>query len=291
MVSSIHHLFRRLSACFVTVAQQRVSSPGCRLRAWRSPLTCLAVLLISGLLPAVALAQSRPPSEPLQGMPPHPRLEEKIKRGEVRLPAHLRDESAMGIRPAAVRAAASGSVTTINVLAIKVDFSDQAHSSTIASNYFDNLLFAAPVAGQRGSVRDYFSKVSYGQVDIAGPKLPSTIGWQRAPQPMSYYVGSDSCTGNTYPYNCQKLAEDILQAVNSQVDFSQYDNNHDGTMEEPVLLIHAGTGSEYCADQTCVNRTIWSHSAPLASPITLDGVTVQSYSSCRSTSATRSPAT
>ena len=39
------------------------------------------------------------------------------------------------------------------------------------------------------------------------------------------------------------------------MDFSQYDNNHDGDME-PIMIIHAGAGAEYTGSKT----DIWSHS-------------------------------
>ncbi len=157
----------------------------------------------------------------------------------------------------------------INALAVVVNFSDKV--KTVTATYFDTLMFAAPVAG-RGSVRDYYSEVSYGAVDIVTVNLPSALGWRRAPSTYAYYVNNNYCTDGVYPNNCQKLAEDIVDAINSVVDFSNYDSNSDGYME-PIMLIHSGRGAEF----TGATTDIWSHSWSLRTARSYDGVTIQDY--------------
>ncbi len=230
-------------------------------------LAVVLLFLTSGLLPAA-------PSAP-QAMPPHPRVWEKIQRGELALPRFLADPAwarAKGIETP--RARPKGLTGTLNALAVAVKFSDNAN--TVTASFFDSLIFAAPVAG-RGSVRDYFNEVSYGQVDIVTVNLPSSLGWRTAPQTYAYYVGycgsnCGYCFDSPYPNNCQKLAEDIVDAVNSVVDFSQYDNDGDG-YAEPIMLIHAGPGAEFTGNP----HDIWSHSWSLMNPRTYDGVTIADY--------------
>ncbi len=233
----------------------------------------LSFWLLFLLLPAPLPEAAASPG--LQAMPPHPRLWEKFDRGEISLPRFITDPAyarSLGInQPRGRPRSLTGS---INALAVVVDFNDKVH--TVTASFFDTLIFAAPVAG-RGSVRDYYSEVSYAQVDIVTVNLPSSLGWQRAPQTYAYYVGycgvnCGYCGDSPYPNNCQKLAEDIVDAVNGVVDFSNYDNDGDGNIE-PIMLIHAGPGAEFTGDP----HDIWSHSWSLRYPRNYDGVTIADY--------------
>jgi len=232
----------------------------------------LVTLLLLMLVGPRAAAR---PSDVPQGMPPHPRVWEKILKGELALPRFLADPvwaRAQGIDTP--RGKPKSLTGTLNALAVVVQFSD--HPGTVAASFFDSLIFAAPVSG-RGSVRDYFSEVSYGQVDIVTVNLPSSLGWRMAPQTYAYYVGycgsnCGYCIDSPYPNNCQKLAEDIVDAVNSVVNFSQYDNDGDG-YAEPIMLIHAGPGAEFTGNP----HDVWSHSWSLHNPRVYDGVTIADY--------------
>jgi M6 family metalloprotease-like protein len=228
--------------------------------------------LLFAMLAATILPAASPAGSPPQAMPPHPRVVEKLEQGQARLPAYMTDPSLarrMGIDaagPAPARAPLTGS---IRALAVLVDFSDKVH--TVTASFFDTLLFASPVTG-RGSVRDYFHEISYGAIDIVTVTLPSSVGWVRAPQTLEYYTNSGFCIEGAYPRNCQKLAEDVVDAVNGVVDFAQYDNNNDG-LTEPVMLVHAGRGAEY----TSSVADIWSHSWSLYNARNYDGKFITSY--------------
>jgi len=233
------------------------------------PRFALVLLLVVLVVPAVP---GRPAlgSATLSAMPPHPRLYERIARGEVSLPRFLTDPAwARSVGLESPRGAPRPLQGTLNVLAVAVQFSDNAH--TVTASYFDTLMFAAPAA-DRGSVRDYYDEVSYGTVDIVTVNMPGSLGWQTAPQTYGYYVGGANCLDAPYPNNCQKLAEDVVDAINGVVDFSNYDNDGDGYME-PIVLIHSGPGAEF----TGSNDDIWSHSWGLQNPRNYDGVVVSAY--------------
>ncbi len=219
-------------------------------------------------LPLLLPAGHPPRQERPRIMVPHPdRLAQWIEEGT--LPAHLRDPlffQRKGLeRPAERTFQPSG---PINALAVVVEFSD--HARTVTASFFDSLIFAPPVGG-RGSVRDYYDEVSYGQVDIVTVDLPSSLGWQMAPLTYAYYVNGNYCF-SSYPRNCQKLAEDIVDAINPLVDFAQYDADGDGIME-PIMLVHSGPGAEFTNNP----NDIWSHSWMLAFPRFYDGVTIDRY--------------
>jgi immune inhibitor A len=221
----------------------------------------------------------------LLAMPPHPSLDGLIAAGKAKLPTFYTDRARVAQRAAArakakaltkapkkgVAKAGAPISGSIKALAVVVDFSDKVH--TVTATYFDTLIFAPPVASGLGSVRDFYNKVSYGQVDIITVNLPSSKGWVRAPQTYDYYVNSAYGTDSPYPNNSQKLAEDVVDALHTAgVDFSQYDNTGSG-VTAPIMLIHAGPGAEASGDV----HDIWSHSWSLQNPRTYNGVTIQDY--------------
>ncbi len=158
-------------------------------------------------------------------IPPHPSLIDKIKRGEIAEPYTLSNLNLIrskGVdqpwsspnlqmlkkQNAFSRTFGPESVPTGNwkALVILVQFTDKA--SQVNSNYFDNLIFGQST----GTLRDYYNKVSYGNLDIVTVNLPSTMGWVTAPQPYSYYLNGQNGMGS-YPNNSQRLVEDIVNLV------------------------------------------------------------------------------
>ncbi len=206
-------------------------------------------------------------------MPPNPRLYDDLQSGDVQLPRFMTDPvwaQSVGLEGSSVDAASTTPISgTLNVLAVAIDFSDKVH--TVTATAFDSLLFAAPRNGF-GSVRDYYNEISYGRVDLVTVNLPSSMGWKRMSNTYAYYTNGQYCTGGTYPHNCQKLAEDVINAIDGVVDFKKYDNNGDG-IAEPIVIIHAGEGAEFSNDP----NDIWSHSWNTNTPLTKDGVKVSSY--------------
>ncbi len=238
----------------------------------RGASTLLAIGVIAVLAGTVA------------AVPPHPDLNDEIAAKTITLPAFLTDRSiqqSKGIctgcdTHADAISAATGrpyqtasAVGDFKVLAILVDFSDNVASTS--ATYFDSLIFDSAGA----TIRDYFDEISYGQLDIVTDDLPSNIGWVRAPQTYAYYVDSGYGTDSPYPNNSQGLFRDLIDAVDPQVDFSQYDNNNDGAVDV-VMIIHAGRGAEKSGS---VND-IWSHKWALygtSGPVQRDGVWLADY--------------
>ncbi|UCH09750.1 MAG: M6 family metalloprotease domain-containing protein, partial [Fidelibacterota bacterium] len=220
-------------------------------------------------------------------MPPHPRYKEQLAQGLIAKPyflEHIDELRSRGVSTpwaapavqrdrsiqatAAVRSVGPDEPPTgaYKALVILVDFSDQV--SQVAAAEFDTLIFdPAP-----GTLWDYYQDVSYGTLDIVTVNLPSTIGWIRADSAYSYYVDGQNGFGD-YPRNAQRLAEDVVNAANSLVDFSQYDNDGD-TFVDALFIVHTGPGAEY----TWSDYDIWSHAWVTNSDILLDGVYVRHYS-------------
>ena len=73
--------------------------------------------------------------------------------------------------------------------------------------------------GCNGSVRDYYLDVSNGQLDLTN----EVYGWYRAKHPKSWYEGLQGYSGS------DSLMKEVFAYFDSQVDFSRYDNDKDGT--------------------------------------------------------------
>jgi immune inhibitor A len=211
-------------------------------------------------------------------MPPHPELIKQIKSGEMPTPYFLANHNALmkkGVnKPSAAIAEAAafglsapalGPSGDFKALALLVDFSDNV--SQVTATYFDTLVFGAGP----NSVRDYYDEVSYGSLTIVTVHLPSSIGWLRAPQEYTYYTNNANGFG-AYPQNAQKLVEDIVDAADAVVDFSQYDGDSDGYVDA-LFVIHAGPGAEYTGN----DNHIWSHKWGI-NPRLKDGVYISTYS-------------
>lgn len=121
----------------------------------------------------------------------------------------------------------------------------------------------------KGSISDYFKAQSGGQFlldfDVAGPVT--------LPHGYSYYGQNDD---DGYDKRPTKMVREACQAVDGSVDFSKYDWDGDGEVEE-VFVVYAGNGEH---DTTNQPNLIWPHMDNLANyheELTLDGVTINTY--------------
>lgn len=121
----------------------------------------------------------------------------------------------------------------------------------------------------KGSISDYFKAQSGGQFlldfDVAGPVT--------LPHRYSYYGQNDDYGYDKRP---KEMVKEACQAVDGSVDFSKYDWDGDGEVEE-VFVVYAGNGEHDTNNQP---NLIWPHMDNLANygeQLTLDGVTINTY--------------
>ena len=149
-------------------------------------------------------------------------------------------------------------------LCILIGFSDKAFTKTKAD--FENLLnqIGYSTDGAVGSVYDYYNENSYGKLNlsftVAGPYVASHT--------MSYYGANDK---NGYDTNPEALVGEAVTLADTTVDYSEYDNDKDGTVDG-VYVIHAGYGEDSGASA----NTIWAHTGSIPQ-LTLDGKTISDY--------------
>lgn len=158
------------------------------------------------------------------------------------------------------------SPTYLNALVILVDFSDNpADTVDNTPAKFEDLLFSEGTY-PTGSMNDWYLENSYDQVGITG----QITRWVRLPHPYSYYVDNQNGFGD-YPRNAQGMAEDAVAAVDSFVDFSQFDNDNNGEVDA-LFIVHAGPGAEATGNDS----DIWSHSWSFGTQYR-DGVALSGY--------------
>ncbi len=162
--------------------------------------------------------------------------------------------------------------TTFRVLVILIDFQDKYYTGGFTAGTvsdFDSLLFSDGI-NPTGSMKEFYYQNSYGNFILQG----DVVGWYRAANNADYYTnfcdGSDGL--GSYPHNAQKLVEEAVDAADPYVDFSQYDNNGDGTVDG-IFVVHAGTGYEETGNPCEIHSHQWSISSRYK-----DGVYVRPYS-------------
>jgi hypothetical protein len=133
-----------------------------------------------------------------------------------------------------------------------------------AENYTDN--------GFKGSVKDYFKAQSAGQFELDF----DVVGICPLKNPCSYYGGNDAYTGDDL-HAGEMVAEACQWAATQGVDFSKYDWDGDGEVDQ-VFVLYAGKGE---ADGGA-ESTVWPHEYALSESdygksLSFNGVKVDTY--------------
>jgi M6 family metalloprotease-like protein len=153
---------------------------------------------------------------------------------------------------------------TVRVLAVLVDWIDRP--ATYPPAAIDSLIFSRDVRSG-GSVADYYHEMSYGQLAVTG----DVVGW---------------ISGGTYSPFFD--FEDLLPAVDTLVNFSDYDADFDNVVDA-VVFVRSGTGEEDSHDPD----DIWSYAVlyfPGAGPGPFDGKRVSRWNTSPETRPLHDPA-
>ena len=154
-------------------------------------------------------------------------------------------------------------------LVILAEFADTTFTIQNTKQVFTNYLmneghFSETAYAQNRNykgVRGYFKDCSYGQFtptfDVVGPV--------KLPKPQTYYGAEND--------NITDLMTDACNAVDNEVDFSQYDANGDGLVDL-VYIIYAGHSANYRGN---ASTDIWPKSGTTILSKTFDGKSIRRY--------------
>jgi len=135
----------------------------------------------------------------------------------------------------------------VNVLTILIQFQDVKfeQSAEVTQDYFNRLMndenFTHPNKGDTitGSVREYWEKVSYGQLSTN----TTVVGPYTASNNIKYYKTiRDSIDGSLKTYRTRKLIKEAIKAAANDVDMQLFDNDNNGFVDF-VHIVFAGTRS------------------------------------------------
>jgi len=121
--------------------------------------------------------------------------------------------------------------------------------------------------GAQGCVQDFFREMSYGQFIVTTEVAPHIY---TADHEMAYYGTNDA---NGDDQNAGVLMKEACEKADADgVDFTQYDNDGDGSVDG-VYIVYSGYGEATSG----IENTIWPHAGGISGE-TFDGKTVSKYS-------------
>lgn len=156
-------------------------------------------------------------------------------------------------------------------IVILVEYQDTKFRLDDPHDYFSRMLNETGFSdlGGTGCAKEYFSLNSNGNFncdfDVYGPVTLS--------KNMSYYGGNNAAGNDMHPAD---MVKEACEQLDDEVDFSEYDRNHDGVVDN-VFVFYAGRGE---ASGGAAN-TVWPHSWSMTSAgypnLYFDGVRIHTY--------------
>ena len=152
------------------------------------------------------------------------------------------------------------------VLVILMQYSDL--SMVKSQNDFNDLFNGIGYSddGAKGSVCDFYTDVSYGQLQL----LCDIIGPFTSQHNMKYYGSNDRNGDDNHP---EELFEEAIKQASEHVSLKDYDADNDGFVDN-IHIIFAGHGEEAGAS----DDAIWSHEATFYKPYEIQGMKIDRYS-------------
>jgi len=190
---------------------------------------------------------------------------EKVSEIATNIRAERAEQNALFMKSAAP--AATNAIGERGIV-ILVNFSDKAFVTPDPNYSFCNLLNQTGYSQNHaiGSARDYFTECSNGafqpNFDVYGPYT--------LPQTLNYY-GQNDANGNDL-HAVQMIIDACTAAYNAGVDFSRYDTDGDGYVDN-VFVFYAGYGEASGAPA----NTIWPHRFVVSSKPKFGTVKIYDY--------------
>ena len=157
-------------------------------------------------------------------------------------------------------------------LILLVNFADKKFNEANTKTFYERMANEEGYSerGFHGSIRDYFLAQSNGAFDVSF----DVVGPVEMQNGYAYYGSgrtSTNAAGNAY-----KMVIEACKAADKDVDFSKYDWNGDGEVDQ-VVIVYAGPGFATGGD----DNTIWPHETGLSAftndQLTLDGMKIEKY--------------
>ncbi len=185
--------------------------------------------------------------------------------------------AAEGAPPLGVAFAASAPAWAGNdtdILFIAVEFTDTGCTFTPAQ--MQTSMFGGGASGP-GDLDDYFDEISYGDLQLDGTVVGDGGGTadcvHLANSRAFYNDDGTNADGD------DDLVREAIANVDPGVDFSQYDNDNDGTIDALGIIYAGGGPHDGCAAGTNADN-LWPHSGKISSPgptVSADSKTIDPF--------------
>lgn len=160
----------------------------------------------------------------------------------------------------------------IKALVLLVEYSDVSFKLSDPKGYFTDMLTREGfnLYNGTGSVHDYFVQNSRGQFD---PEF-DVFGPVKLAKPMAYYGANDNNGDDVKPH---EMVIDACRALNSQINFADYDMDNDGEVDN-IYVFYAGWGeASHSQEPDCIWPHSWDISEGAGESVFLDGKLLNRY--------------
>jgi immune inhibitor A len=179
------------------------------------------------------------------------------------------DRFPLGTSLASIREAAADRAPLrgdVRVVVVLIEYSDQAMNET--ASHFEDLFFSTGKL-PNGSVREYYTEVTGGLINITG----EVVGPFTMPQTGAWYANGNFGIGKGGgEARAPQMAHDAAVAADPSVDFGPYDNDGNGYVDA-FIVVHPGPGGEASGQKT----DIWSHKWTLPVEYSTDNTRIFGY--------------
>ena len=166
------------------------------------------------------------------------------------------------------RASSNISLTKGNqkVLCILMEFPDRSFTKTKAD--FQNMWNQTGynVEGSMGSVKDFYSENSYGQMNVTA----TVVGPYMAEHNSSYYATNGP--EHIYQSNVRTLVREAIKAAKNDIQFANFDINGDNLVDA-IHIVHAG----YAQSANLNIGLIWPHQGALITAVGQNNYKAKEY--------------
>ena len=193
------------------------------------------------------------------------------------LRAFNRERAREGVQPLGkprLLAAPSWAGGDTDVLFVMVEFSDAQCTFTPAQ--MQTNMFGGGASGP-GDLDDYYDEISYGELALVGTVVGDNGGTAdcvNLPNNRAFYNDDASNADGD---------DDVVRAaiadIDANVNFADYDNDNDGTIDALGIIYAGGGPHDGCAAGTN-DDNLWPHSGSIADPgptVSADGKTVRPF--------------
>ena len=201
-----------------------------------------------------------------------PRLQQRSLSGASRAPrAKATSDEGYPLGPGLFPGTSFPSKGDQKALVILVEYKDKKFNLSDPHDYFSRMLNETGFAdyGGTGCAKEYFELCSDNlfrpEFDVVGPVTLKNN--------MSYYGSNDWWGNDQHP---EEMVIEACQQLDATVDFSQYDRNNDGLIDN-VFVFYAGQGEASYGSEDTVWPHSWEISSATNTPYYFDGVRLDRY--------------